>query len=759
MPQSPYGPKARGESYLYAYRRVQSEKRLYAYQMALGEVADSQSQAKLYASILKDLDAQIARYEKLAVEMADPSKAGDRDWILQGEVDLAGVRQRNAANAVNAMKVVQDKYNAPPRVDRQITQTSTGRNYYYSTGTEAGLGGYIQSDAAHAATFGGLTKEQAQHAAIKMVDAIQSEFPSMTSATSRQVRNAVANIAGITPAEISSSSWQSRKNAFEKKTVGRAYGSTKRLETYLDTAKGAKAAGSPIADIPEELQAILTESLVVAGRDGDLTNDQALFRKVMYDTGVWSYPLTAEAQKRKKKEGKAFKAKLEDYERVVNQPLLDRVESFEDLYNTRFAADPRVQQSYRLGKLYQERTEYRKELSRAAQQARPSFEQLQQRQAQIYSGMLPAEKRTDAQSAEVQMLRKSAQVKSQMAQKQQGQAFINSLKGNERKAFEAMLMANYAYNGKKNKTTEFQQWEKRNKTYINTVNDAMRLKIKEFEGGQITGNQIYDDVQAMVQELYKDSSTATKGDQIREGTEAIMSQLYLGMMDDVAAANAPSESEKKQEKKDVKLSRKQKKAMEEKGFKFDKKKKQWLPAGYVAPETEGLSTTDISPAEMQRVQELITLGSPLSQREAMIALSLDLIKKEKPKKGDLDWGDTSEALEEQEEVTIPEDPLKTAFEGGAEEEGQGGFGEPPKVVEKVKEAEPVVWTPKVPVNTRLGSFPSYGYRITGYDAANQPVFGYVGAGGVDKPSIILDADMIDEANKLYAKALKEAEGK
>ena len=140
-----------------------------------------------------------------------------------------------------------------------------------------------------------------------------------------------------------------------------------------------------------------------------------------------------------------------------------------------------------------------------------------------------------------------------------------------------------------------------------------------------------------------------------------MSQLYLGMMDDVAAANAPSESEKKQEKKDVKLSRKQKKAMEAKGFKFDKKKKQWLPAGYVAPETEGLSTTDISPAEMQRVQELITLGSPLSQREAMIALSLDLIKKEKPKKGDLDWGDTSEALEEQEEVTIPEDPLKTAL--------------------------------------------------------------------------------------------------
>jgi len=264
---------SRGVSYLAAYRLAKSQSTQIAYKQALMEIQNAQAQAQAYADLIKTFDEQILEYNKLKQKLVEQQDPATKNEILQAEIALAQVNERNAGNKVAVYRYADERFDAPSRVDSQIAQLNSDRAANY-TGSATTLMNKVA--ATHGTVFSGLTKEQQQDAAIKLYDVIISEGNAArstpwTSTDDTYIRTELAKMVGQTsPSYISPVSHQNAKDQYIQGILNQAVGSTQRLRNAIDEAAQAGTV------TPNILDQVLVNTAVLAAGDGLDEGDQTL---------------------------------------------------------------------------------------------------------------------------------------------------------------------------------------------------------------------------------------------------------------------------------------------------------------------------------------------------------------------------------------------------------------------------------------------------------------------------------------------------
>ena len=268
---------SRGVSYLAAYRLAKKESQQIAYKQALMEIKDLDARARAYAGVIESLDDQILEYNKLKEKVIAEQDPKVKNEILQAEIALAQVNERNAGNKVAAYRYADERFDAPSRTDSQIANFSGDRQSSYTTNVSTLMN---KVKATHGSVFSGLTTEQQQDAAIKLYDAIITEgnaarrgsgLTGYTPVDDTNIRKGLAQMIGKTDFRyVSRSAHRESKEDYIDGVLGEAVGSTRRLRSAIDTASQA---GVVTADT---LDTVLTEVAIAAAADGFDDNDQSL---------------------------------------------------------------------------------------------------------------------------------------------------------------------------------------------------------------------------------------------------------------------------------------------------------------------------------------------------------------------------------------------------------------------------------------------------------------------------------------------------
>jgi len=339
---------SRGVSYLAAYRLAKKESQQIAYKQALMEIKDLEARARAYAGVIESLDDQILEYNKLKEKVIAEQDPKVKNEILQAEIALAQVNERNAGNKVAAYRYADERFDAPSRTDAQIANFNSDRQSAY-TGNVSTLMNKVKST--HGTVFSSLTPEQQQDAAIKLYDAIISEgnnarrgsgMSGYTIADDTNIRTALAQMIGKTsPAFISRKSHRESKEEYIDGVLGEAVGSTRRLRAAIDTASEAGVVST------QDLDTVLTEVAIAAAADGFDDSDQTIL-----NSGIASlYKPSSEIEFTEN--GKQVKIKFDDAtdeQKVLYFRENDIPSNIDELFLRRsIASNPRVIRAKRSG--------------------------------------------------------------------------------------------------------------------------------------------------------------------------------------------------------------------------------------------------------------------------------------------------------------------------------------------------------------------------------------------------------------------------
>lgn len=277
---------SRGVSYLAAYRLAKTQSTQVAYKQALMEVKNAQMQAKAYADLIESLDEQILEYNKLKEKVIQEQDPKVKNEILQAEIALAQVNERNAGNKVAVYRYADERFDAPSRTDSQIAGLNSDRATAYTSNASTLMN---KVKATHQNVFSGLTPEQQQDAAIKLYDAIISEgnaarsgsgLTRYSAADDLNIRKEIASMVGQSSAAfVSPASHAQAKQDYIDGILGQAVGSTRRLRNAIDTASNQQQVTA------DTLDTVLTEVAVAAAADGFDEGDQSLLM-----SGIASLP-------------------------------------------------------------------------------------------------------------------------------------------------------------------------------------------------------------------------------------------------------------------------------------------------------------------------------------------------------------------------------------------------------------------------------------------------------------------------------------
>ena len=434
---------SRGVSYLAAYRLAKANSTQVAYKQALMEIKNAQQQAAAYAEVIESLDEQILEYNKLKQKILDTQDPRVKNEILQAEIALAQVNERNAGNKVAVYRYADERFDAPSRTDSQIAQLNGDRSTAY-TGSVATLMNKVK--ATHATVFSGLTPEQQQDAAIKLYDAIIDEgnaarvgsgLPRYTAADNINIQKEVASMIGKRGTDIDPVAHRQAKQDYIDGILGQAVGSTTRLRNAIDTAAATKTVTA------DTLDTVLTEVAVAAAADGFDEGDQALLMSgiaSLYqdDSEIEVLPETPEGKLMKNQARKKVKfAEASDQQKLEYYKTNKIPTTIDELFARRsVASDPRVIRSKAAGTqltqikqetgLLKERRTQALEAQReqlADLQRLQSPESLRERQAEIFAQTLSPKERkkflTPEQMRRVSELERGATTQAQMQQEAQ----------------------------------------------------------------------------------------------------------------------------------------------------------------------------------------------------------------------------------------------------------------------------------------------------------------------------------------------------
>lgn len=356
---------SKGISYLAAYRLTRSKSLEQAYLQALQEIANADQQAASYAAMVKELDKQILEYDKMRAKLISAKEDGttDMDAILQAEVALAQVNQRNAANRVSVYKTADEVFDAPSRVDAMITSGAADRSATYSSTSIGSLKNVIATDTD---VFVGLTPEQALDAGIRYFNAVMAEDSTTgnnlanNNAELEAVKQTIASMAGVAPNKLLRSEHRKMKEDYISTVMKQATGGTKDLRDAIKAARGdAKQAkqGETFA---------LQQVAIAAAADGFDEADNSLLRTTLLeiqDSKFGTKKITAadivNPAKLKTKDGteidpSTFIGKkysdLDDAQKVALVAARGKPTSIDQLFQSRIImADPQVVKAKQIG--------------------------------------------------------------------------------------------------------------------------------------------------------------------------------------------------------------------------------------------------------------------------------------------------------------------------------------------------------------------------------------------------------------------------
>jgi hypothetical protein len=293
---------SRGVSYLAAYRLAKAQTQQVAYKQALMEIKDLDARARAYAGVIESIDETILDYKKLTQKVKETQDPKVKNEILQAEIALSQINERNAGNRVAAYRYADERFDAPSRTDAQIANYSRERSTAYTSNVSTLMN---KVKATHGSVFSGLTKEQQQDAGIKLYDAIITEGNASrrggkgayTALDDIAIRKEIATMIGQTDEDyISPFAHAQAKEDYIQGVLGEAVGSTTRLRNAINTAAQAGVV------TPNDLDVVLTEVAVAAAQDGfDDSDDALLFSNLARLYGPTSaIEFTGEDGKRKK---------------------------------------------------------------------------------------------------------------------------------------------------------------------------------------------------------------------------------------------------------------------------------------------------------------------------------------------------------------------------------------------------------------------------------------------------------------------------
>ena len=543
---------SRGVSYLAAYRLAKAQSTQVAYKQAIGEIRNAQAQAKAYADLIQSLDEQILEYNKLQQKVMSEQDPAVKNEILQAEIALAQVNERNAGNKVAVYRYADERFDAPSRTDSQIAGLNGDRATAY-TGNVSTLMNKVK--ATHQNVFSGLTPEQQQDAAIKLYDAIISEgnaartgsgVSRYTAADDINIRKEIASMVGQTdPTFISPLSHAQAKQDYIDGILGQAVGSTRRLRNAIDTAAQQRTVTA------ETLDTVLTEVAVAAAADGFDEGDQSLLM-----SGIASLyqpdsriEITRDNTKLTVPFSEASEEELRGYYRDNNIPT-----TIDELFARRsVASDPRVIKSKRAG---QQLTQIKQETgllkerraeaiqAQAEQTARlaemQSPESLRERQAEIFAQTLSPEERekylTPEQMKRIEGLEGQATTAAQMQEEQlaapspsEATAGMTAEQINTMRAMTAAVQAQ-----RENKDISMNDLEQ----------DVYAAMSEQMKSGNIAPQDIYKQSERLGKQM------GGLADSQRNFAQTVASRIYLDMYNDLQA-QMPATTEPEVKKKET----------------------------------------------------------------------------------------------------------------------------------------------------------------------------------------------------------------
>ena len=537
---------SRGVSYLAAYRLAKSQSTQIAYKQALMEIQNAQAQAQAYADLIKTFDEQILEYNKLKQKLVEQQDPATKNEILQAEIALAQVNERNAGNKVAVYRYADERFDAPSRVDSQIAQLNSDRAANY-TGSATTLMNKVA--ATHGTVFSGLTKEQQQDAAIKLYDVIISEGNAArstpwTSTDDTYIRTELAKMVGQTsPSYISPVSHQNAKDQYIQGILNQAVGSTQRLRNAIDEAAQAGTV------TPNILDQVLVNTAVLAAGDGLDEGDQTL---LMSSVASLYQP---ESQIEFTQDGKKVKVKFGDA--TDEQKRLYYKENkipttIDELFAHRAVmADAGVMRARQAGQIMQPikdelaslqtrraaaLVQQQEALQQVADMTSP--ESIRERQAEIFAQTLSPEERnkylTPEQIKRVEKLEGSATTPMQQQQEKEAQTMgvdISGMNAEQINTVRAMSAAVAA------------QQEGREIELSDLEQDIYAAMSEQIKSGNIDPKDIYTQSQRLGKEMGGLAQSQ------RNLAQTVASRIYLDMYNDLQAT-MPDTSKTEQDKID-----------------------------------------------------------------------------------------------------------------------------------------------------------------------------------------------------------------
>ena len=275
---------SKGTSYLAAYRMAKAQSMQVAYKQALYEIQDANAQAQAYATTIASLNEQILEYDKLKQKLLDAEDPAMKNEILQAEIALAQINERNNGNKIQVYKYADEEFDAPLRTESEIAQNASGRNTFYNSSTIGNLGSYIQTN--HAAIFTGLTNNQKRDAALQLYDTIVREGNAamigtggLTTQNKKDIRDAIIATSGVPVAEFSSTYHEAEKQKYIKGVLGNVTGATGSLRTAINEAKQTAATTGGVSKENE----IMIAAAKAAAVDGFQAEDWRLLDGAMVE--------------------------------------------------------------------------------------------------------------------------------------------------------------------------------------------------------------------------------------------------------------------------------------------------------------------------------------------------------------------------------------------------------------------------------------------------------------------------------------------
>jgi len=525
---------SRGVSYLAAYRLAKSQSTQVAYKQALMEIQNAQAQAAAYAELIKTFDEQILEYNKLKQKLVEQQDPATKNEILQAEIALAQVNERNAGNKVAVYRYADERFDAPSRVDSQIAQLNSDRQAQYSGNVTTLMN---KVNATHGTVFSGLTKEQQQDAAIKLYDVIIAEGnaarPSpFTSSEDTYIRTELAKMIGQTSSTyISPVSHQQAKDAYIQGILNQATGSTQRLRNAIDEAAQAGTV------TPNLLDQVLVNTAVLAAGDGLDEGDQTL---LMSSIASLYQP---ESLIEFKQDGKKVKVKFgeatDEQKRLYYKENKIPTTIDELFANRAVMSDPSVMRARQAGQVMQPikdelaslqtrraaaLVQQQESLQKVADMTSP--ESIRERQAEIFAQTLSPEERkkylTPEQMKRIEKLEGSATTPMQKQQEKEAATYdkgidITGMDANQINTVRAMSAAVAA------------QQEGKNIDMDDLEQDIYAAMTEQIKSGNIDPKDIYSNAQRLGKEMGGLAQSQ------RNLAQTVASRIYLDMYNDLQA--------------------------------------------------------------------------------------------------------------------------------------------------------------------------------------------------------------------------------